>query len=108
MVLANLTVMVVSYSLVFWQTRHYSSKPYSEPGHRQSSHTVMLVVLSLTYTVCVVPAMVTSWGLWNNEYKGKAAVENICTSIYWSMYGKLPNNRVQMYEPFQNPIDYTS
>ena len=86
LVVTNLVVMLVSYSLVFWQTWYYTS----QPGYRQSSHTTMLVILSLTYTVCVVPAMLTSWDLWSNEYRGRATVENICTSIYWCMYGERP------------------
>ena len=87
-VVLNLAVMVVSYSLVFWQTRHYTSQPYSEPGHRKSSHTVMLVVLSLTYTFCLVPAVDTFWGLKNYKYWGKVGMETISASIYWSMYGR--------------------
>ena len=86
LVVTNLVVMLVSYSLVFWQTWHYTG----QPGHRQNSHTTMLVILSLTYTVCVVPAMLTSWDLWSNEYRGRVTVENICTSIYWCMYGERP------------------
>ena len=83
LVIANLVVMLVSYSLVFWQSWSYTA----QPGHKKSSHTTMLVILSVTYAVCVVPAMLTCWGLfWKIE---DGAVKYIFTSIYWSMYGGL-------------------
>ena len=78
LVIANLVVMLVSYSLVFWQSWSYTK----QPGHKKSSHTTMLVILSLTYAVCIVPAMLTC--LWKTEHR---VVIIICTSIYWCMYG---------------------
>ena len=95
LVSVNLVVMLVSYSLVFWQTWSYTN----QPGHKKSSHTTMLVLLSLTYAVCVVPAMLTSWGLWKMEDKKEEVgmkyrpLTSICTSLYWCMYGELIINR---------------
>ena len=83
LVIINLILMLMSYSIIFWQTRHY----FNDHCKRPRSHTRMLVMLSLTYAVCIVPAMGTCWGLW--DVGEQIVLENLFTCIYWCMYGKL-------------------
>ena len=49
----------------------------------------MLVTLSLTYAICIIPAMGTSWGLWDVEKQ--PILQNLFTCIYWCMYGEQSN-----------------
>ena len=52
----------------------------------------MMLLLSLTYAVCILPAMTYSWGLWNTG--DPSTITNVSTCLYWCMYGGLPSSSV--------------
>lgn len=92
LVIINVVVMFVSYGIVFykiWTKRSNTDHPIIEQIelNRDRSHTTMFVVLSLTYSICILPAMMTAWGFWEVTDKAvNSHIKNVTTCVYWCMY----------------------
>ena len=81
LVILNLVVMLISYGCVLWKFRPQSD----QEAQVTTSLSRMLLLLSFTYAVCILPAMTMTWGLWA-PVEGESCQP--CTGLYWCMYGR--------------------
>lgn len=93
----NLLVIIVCYAIVarvlVLDQKEAHRTMRSPDGNMFTKHIKVLFVLSIAYTICVVPASVLSWGLFDKilaEYFSQqqlVILQAVSSCVYWAMYG---------------------
>ena len=97
-IVVNLLIIFVSYAIVARRLtldqRGKINSPVSQAVNNMfTNHLKMLFSLSVAYTICLIPASVFSWGMFDNllaeniDQKNLKTIQAISSCLYWSMYG---------------------
>ena len=97
----NMLLIIVCYTIVarvlVEDQREADRRLFSPDANMFTKHIKMLFLLSLAYTICVVPASVLSWGLFDRILTNHLTQQHllilqaVSSSVYW---GRIHNSYI--------------